>query len=57
MTATAGRPQEAVHAGGDDRQPPCGDFYFIKGPIISAISLAHAVLPGSTLNSIGLVSQ
>jgi len=22
----AGRPQEAMHAGGDDRQPPCGAF-------------------------------
>jgi len=25
----AGRPQEAVHAGGDDCQPPAGIFYYI----------------------------
>jgi len=24
----AGEPQEAVHAGSDDRQPPCGAFLF-----------------------------
>jgi len=24
----AGRPQQAVHAGGDDRQPPCGAVLF-----------------------------
>jgi len=23
----AGRPQQAMNAGGDDRQPPCGAFY------------------------------
>jgi len=23
----AGRPQETMQAGGDDRQPPCGAFY------------------------------
>jgi len=26
----AGRPQQAVHAGGDDRQPPCWSFLFWK---------------------------
>jgi len=25
----ARRPQQAVHAGGDDRQPPCGAFWFV----------------------------
>ena len=28
MIVIAGRPQQAVHAGGDDRQPPCGAFLF-----------------------------
>jgi len=26
----AGSPQQAVHDGGDDCQPHCGAFYFIK---------------------------
>jgi len=26
----AGRPQQAVHAGGDDRQPLCGLFYYVS---------------------------
>ena len=26
MIVIAGRPQQAMHAGGDDRQPPCGTF-------------------------------
>ena len=27
MIVIAGKPQEAVHAGGDDRQSPCGAFW------------------------------
>ena len=32
MIAIAGRPQQAVHAvgkTGDDREPPCGAFWFL----------------------------
>jgi len=28
----ARRPQQAVHAGGDDRQPLCGAFWFVLVP-------------------------
>jgi len=35
------RPQQAVHAGGDDRQPPCGAFYFNKA---DSSQVAHARL-------------
>jgi len=35
VTVTAGRPQQAVHAGGDDRQPPCGAIFY-KDNISSA---------------------
>jgi len=39
----AGEPQEAVHAGSDDRQPPCGAFLFtfvfaVLLPILSKLS-------------------
>jgi len=29
VIVTARRPQQAVHAGGDDRQSPCGAFWFV----------------------------
>ena len=44
MIVIAGKPQEAVHAGGDDRQPLAGlKNFFIKGAIKSATLLARAV--------------
>ena len=29
MIVIAGRPQQHMHAGGDDRQPPCGAFLLL----------------------------
>jgi len=34
----AGRPQQAVHSGGDDRQPPCVAFYWILGAPLPTLS-------------------
>jgi len=32
VVVIAGNPQQAVHAGGDDCQPPCGVFYSLLLP-------------------------
>jgi len=36
VTVTAGRSQQAVHAGGDDRQPRCGPFLLTTPPAFGA---------------------